>query len=202
MVKYGLGQVDLNQRARLALFGLSGSPETDIADLLSSEQPIDPDLRKLLAAAFSGKPGVVGLKATGVKRGAFYRGLRERLRMVKIGEAFEAGRTGHGYANTVANLSKELRLSEKKIEAAITFSRKVRTWIETRKPRESDPADLDAFCLRIAYCHGHMRKADPEESVRSSLVNLASLLLEMDQAHQDASGLIDAHHSKTRIGFR
>jgi hypothetical protein len=42
MAKYGMMQIDLNQKACLALMGMTENPEADIVRPLHSLQPIEP----------------------------------------------------------------------------------------------------------------------------------------------------------------
>jgi hypothetical protein len=54
MARYGLGNVDFNKRAQLALLGASREPARDLEQLLNSGQPIEDKTRYLLAELFAG----------------------------------------------------------------------------------------------------------------------------------------------------
>lgn len=83
-MRHGLTQIDLNLKARLALGGLSDTPERDIARLLTSHQPIEPETRLALAAALLGTGHGITLQSDAKKSTKALRSFMLRRRRIAL----------------------------------------------------------------------------------------------------------------------
>lgn len=171
MVKHGLGQVDLNQRACLALAGLTENPEADIVHLLRSGQPIEPITRQLLADAVDGKSSGVGIR---IARKADMSGVRsfqiriERLRLGRLAQL----RDGRSNADQAALKG----IGKKKLEACITLARGFDAWISRIRSSHSEFDHLSDSDLEMAYIYADAFRHDPDNMIKGSLPLLTRLI--------------------------
>jgi hypothetical protein len=190
MARYGLGHVDLNLRAQLALRGLTDNPTADIARLLASIQPIEPESRVLLAAALKAKPGpTIHLRATASKHHKALNSFRKRLVRLWMGREGLKLIQSLGYNKAVCALAVEHSVSDKTVIASIALARRLAQRIERMRKTRPDVAHLTDRELEIAYLHGNATRRDPLLSIRPSLPDLAQLIDEYERLLQASAGL-------------
>lgn len=190
MAKYGLSQVDLNLRARLALAGMSDKPERDIAALLRSSQPIEKRTRECLAEAFEGGAAGLALKATNKKAGLTTRRFRKHIADLRAGRKAIEAQGQLGYAGGIEKIVGKMGISPKSVEKYVALAHKVDAWV--RSTTESDLGQYEHLSkeeLEIAYLYAVVTNQKPDDCVRPGLPALVSILNEWDRLHDDARGI-------------
>lgn len=178
-MQYGLGRVDLNLLAQLALYGVSDTPERDIADLLRSGQPIEPQTRMMLADAFDGRSKNCHLKFHKTEHAARYRAFMLRRRRLQIGrEAIALGLT-QGRARAEGVMAEKCGCSTKTISANITFARRLDAWVESVR---SDPSrnHYSDFALELVFLYADATNKRPDEALKPSAETLAEFIRQID----------------------
>lgn len=188
MARYGLGQIDLNLRAQLALIGLSNCPEADISELFSSSQPIEPLTRKLLAEALNGSSSSLGLKASRKTAGLAVRSFLLRLNRLATGRLAIEKISQSGYEVAIKNVADQRRISEKSVEADVTFVKKFESWVDEIRSSEPKLDVLDDRALEIAYIYADVTKQDPRSAIKNSLPNFAQLIDDLEKMLSYAAG--------------
>lgn len=183
MAKYGLGRSDLNLRARLAIRGLTDTPERDIAALLRSGQPIEPETSHLLAGAFEGRLKSITIKLEGRNRSRLHRSFRIRLKRLEIGREVKAlvedplVEERLSYDDGVKKVAAG-GTSEATVEAAYTFLNKRDAWVTSSREAGSQHTDFE---LTVAFIYSDLKGIRPEEAIKPSLSTLAALLEEVER---------------------
>lgn len=178
-MQYGLGRVDLNLLAQLALFGISETPERDVADLLRSGQPIEPQTRLLLAEALDGRSKNFHLKFHKTESGAGYRAFMLRRRRLQIGrEAIALGLT-QGRARAERITAEKYGCSTKTISATITLTRRLDAWVASVRTDSSRDQYSDT-ALEFAFLYADATNQHPDQALRPSAEGLAELVLHLD----------------------
>jgi hypothetical protein len=186
MVGYGIGNVDLNLRAQLALLGFSERVEEDLAALLRSSQPIESETINRLADALEGKGRVVlytkGKKAS--KLANMYLKRRERLR---VGRAIrkEVDR-GTRWDIAIAYFADELNGSDSKAEGCHTFAQRCDDWIAEHAKRTSNA--YTAQELEAAFVYADITKSDPGAEIKDTLPGLAKAFEALGSLRAAADG--------------
>lgn len=189
MTRYGLGQVDLNLRAQLALHGLSRSPEADIVDLLRSEQPIERETRNRLADALEGGPGRLSLKATGKQSTRVFNAFHLRRDRLATGRDVLSRIPDIGYDDAIRDGARRHAMGQKSLAAAVALARKVEAWIQRVRLESVQYGDLSDFALEVVYLYADATERDPMSCLRPSARNFAALLEFFDELRTSASGL-------------
>ncbi|WP_394730606.1 hypothetical protein [Altererythrobacter sp. GH1-8] len=185
-MKYGLGLVDLNFIARMALLGFSENPARDIARLLESQYPIEFETRIALAKALRGSAGNgVRLHVQGQGKSAFYRRLRNLKAKLIEGRAADAVIGKLGYEKAVRASADVHNRSEKTIESAITVSRELEAWIQSCREKGSNHSD---GALEIAFLYAKLTESEPQSWLKRSIEDLAFLIADTEIALKRAEG--------------
>lgn len=181
-MKYGLGLIDLNLLAQMALSGLSDTPERDVADLLRSGQPIEPETRRQLADALDAQTDGFHLKFHKMDRTAGYRAFALRRRRLQIGrEAIALGATlGSGKAKKLT--AAKYTCSIKTVGAHIAFARRLDAWLASVRGDPSRGPYSD-FALEIVFLYADATNKRPDEALKPSAEMLARLVRRLDD-HQ------------------
>jgi hypothetical protein len=179
-MRYGLGQIDLNLQAQLALMGLSDTPERDIAELLRSGQPIEEKTRQRLADALEGKAKRIHLKAVGLNASQSLRSLQSWRRNVQIGKAIDALIPDLGYDAGIKHGAITYSTSEKSIVSYLAWYRKMRKWIAAiREAREHE--HLSDFALEVAFLYAKATRRKPAECLSSDAGEFADFIAWTDE---------------------
>jgi len=162
----------LNIAAFMALAGLSDAPERDLAALLRSNFEIDPIIRTMLADALAGAPkhGRISLRAEGLKNSKannLVRKVKLHTKRARIGrEAMFLQSKGESYDDAVRATASTQGISEKAVEACITFARKMDDWIDRNLPGAGSFSlgeDGDRLLLEGTYCAAIINGRDPDD---------------------------------------
>jgi hypothetical protein len=156
LARYGIGGIDHNLRAQIALMGLSEAPEIDIAELFESGHPIEPETRSQLAAALRGANETASLQLRARPAAKMVRKLRLRLKSIAIGRLVITRSAESGYGKAIQSVSIDAGTGTKSVESAHTLAMKAADW--TREARSTQPHlasvsddDLDAaFAIGLA----------------------------------------------------
>ncbi|MCJ2178472.1 hypothetical protein [Novosphingobium album (ex Hu et al. 2023)] len=181
MARSGLGQVDYNLLAQLALGGFSATPEADIAKLLRSHQPIEPRTRALLADVLEGKSKKLALKASEKAYGKVVRAFKLRRDRLKIGRDVSQRVDQIGYVDAIEYGTELYLLGRKTVERAVTLARNVANWIEKVKEEAGEFSCIDEFTLEVVYLYADATKREPQDCLRQSSSSLAELIREFDE---------------------
>jgi len=176
MAKYGLGQIDLNQRACVALMGLTQDPAVDLIALLRSSQPIDPVTRLLLANTLAGKSDKVTARITRKAGSNGLQKFRKRLERLHSGRRVQRERDERGYTNAVGYVAENFSAGGKSIEASLTFVRKIDSWMASFRSARPDLANFTDRELETAYLYAEAFGLDPDEACNRSLPLLTRLI--------------------------
>ena len=183
-MKYGLGQIDLNLLAQLALLGHSNTPERDIADLMRSGQPIEESTRLLLAEVLDGRGNGIQFKVRPNPRTAPVRAFELRRKRLRMGqEAIELGRQ-----RTKAEANRQIAIkygcSEKSVEASSTFARRAAAWIESIRPDHAQ--GFTNSTLEVVFCYADATNKHPDEALKASAGDFAKLIRSFDDLQAPA----------------
>ncbi len=116
----------LNDQARRALLGFSATPEKDLAQLLLTGAPIRQDIRKLLAQALTAETAL-GCNVRFHRVNSKAKAYQVRKEWYELGEWMEAQDPKSRFELAQDKWAKGVKYCEK----ALTFSRKVRAWVES-----------------------------------------------------------------------
>lgn len=175
MAKRGLG-IDLNQRACLALMGLSENPEADIARLLRSLQSIEPLTRALLANALEGKSNSVTIRLTRAPKFQSLQKFQKRLNRLKHGRDAIHEIDALGYDKAVEAFASKLNVSPKSVIASIAMVRKIDAWILAIRNDWPDLSHIENRDLEMAYLYADAFGHDPVSVIKYSLPILRKLV--------------------------
>jgi len=124
-----------NIGAMKALCGVSDAPGADIAALLRSDHPIEPEVREALARALDGI-APIRLEVVGLSYG------KESRRRQGLSINLQRGRSAIelmgslGYDQAIAATAREAGVSNKTIVANVAFARRVDAWIAFINPHQ------------------------------------------------------------------
>lgn len=188
-MRHGLGLVDLNLRAQMALAGFSRTPEADICILLRSGQPIEEATRQKLADALDGRSASLALRARNKSPGKSIRALELRRERLKIGRAVDALVGSLGYEAAVEKGASEYKVSEKSIIAHLAFARRVES--EIGRLREATRAmDLSDYALELVILYAEATKQRPKDCLRLAASHLPNLVASFDDLKAAAKGIM------------
>lgn len=186
-MRHGLTQIDLNLKARLALGGLSDTPERDIARLLTSHQPIEPETRLALAAALLGTGHGITLQSDAKKSTKALRSFMLRRRRIALVRPIARLPKGSNIRSAIQRAAASALVGEKTIEAAVTEARRIDAWIAKVKGQKR-ARGLTVEMLELAYIYAAVKRQRPEKLLNDTLPTLAELVGYFDQLHQQAEG--------------
>ena len=184
MAKFGLGQVDLNLLARLALSGLTENPERDIASLLRSKQPIEQFTRELLAEALDGQSNKLILKATNRAVAKGFRAYRLRLKRLSVAREVRALIPEFGYEEAILKVSMK-GMSQSQISQCYTYLKKLEHWLAECRAEGADQSDE---ALVVAFIYADISNIPKRAAIKPSLEHLARLLADAEQEFVNARG--------------
>ena len=190
-MRYGLARIDLNLKARLALAGFSDSPERDIAELLSSPQPIEPETRRALAAALlgkgKGKSSGISLQSDAKKSTKMLRSFLLKRRRITLVRPIARLPKGSNTKTAIQQAAASELVSDKTIEAAIAEARRLDAWIAKVK-RQKRAQGFTVPMLELAYIYAAVKGQKPETYLKDTLPALAELVDHFDQLQREAGG--------------
>lgn len=199
MAKQGLGQVDLNVRARLAIMGMSEDPARDLGVLFSSGQPIEASTRELLTDLFGGRALGTELVLKNTGSAAVYRRVRKRLVMTAaVGTICKLDQHGEK-TKAKEQLASHFGCSLKTIERYLTLKQKADRWASHRMGHRNNPVGTTTWHLFVAFLYADATKQQPHCVVKSSLPSLCAMLESADQEHADGVTSSDSPISKIRF---
>jgi len=157
-----------NIGAMKALCGASDAPGADIAALLRSEHPIEPEVREALARALEGiapiRLAVVGLsygKEARRRQGLSVNLQRGRSAIEQMGTL--------GYNGAIDATAREAGVSNKTIEANVSFARKVDAWIDEVLAADESLSAFSRKRFEYVYLDATHGKSDPDELLAQSV---------------------------------
>lgn len=180
-MKYGLGQRDLNLKARLALRGMSDTIERDIVELLRSGQPIEQETRERLADALEGKQGAVKLVRKGTAGVTPLRRFRLRRSWLQVGKQIEARAERIGAARAIEEVAQELGGKIKNLEKMRTFARRAAAFVSAK--RESGEAHgVSDAALEIRFVWSEVFANDAGKAVYADTQAEGDFWLEFERS--------------------
>ncbi|GAA4642377.1 hypothetical protein GCM10023115_05410 [Pontixanthobacter gangjinensis] len=180
MARYGLGQKDLNLRAAIALAGLTKRPDVDVAILLRSNQPMEPYLREMLAIALEGKSSGIDLKISNRKGNQAYRSFRLRLDRIEQGNAvLRLIESGEKYDDAVEAIAAENSINAKSVEAAVTYRKKVLSWMKRVQGEKDSLRNLDDNIFNLVFAYADVSNRDRDGLIKLPSASLLPILMEI-----------------------
>ncbi len=199
MAKHGLGQVDLNKRAQLAILGRSEDPARDIEALLSSGQPIETRTRVLLTELFGGRNFGTELILKNTQSAGVYRRVRKRLVMTAAVRPISTSNQHGEKTKAKEQLASHYGCSFKTIEKYLALRKKSESWARRRLDHPDNPAGTTEWHLFVAFLYADATKQQPHCVVKPSLPSLCAMLESADQEHADGVTSSDSPISKIRF---
>lgn len=187
-MRRGLAQIDLNLKARLALLGLSDTPERDIAELMASNQPIELETRQGMAAALLGKDHGMGLRLESKKSTLMLRRFLVKRKRLALGRAVEQQIAELGYNTAIEKAMALQQLGRKTVEALVTESRRADAWI-ARLKRQNRTEGFTVETLELAYLYAALTKQKPEQFLIATLSAFSELVDRLDDLQTQVGGL-------------
>lgn len=160
-----------NVKAMKALFGASSHPETDIAALLRSTHPIEPEVREALARALEGS-GPIRFNREGMSFGKGIRGRQLLDNNLARGRSAILRMTHQKYDAAISETARENGVSDKTVEAHVAFARKVDAWIDLAVGNNEN---LRRYLLAIerVYLDAFHQNDDPDLMLEQLIAQLA-----------------------------
>lgn len=157
-----------NIGAMKALCGASDAPSADIAALLRSEHPIEPEVREALARALEGI-APIRLEVVGLSYG------KEARRRHGLSINLQRGRSAIqlmaalGYNGAIDATAREAGVSNKTIVANVAFARKVDAWIDAALAADKSLSEFSRIRLEYVYLDATHGKSDPDDLLAQSV---------------------------------
>lgn len=157
-----------NIGAMKALCGASDAPAADIAALLRSEHPIEPEVRGALARALEGI-APIRLEVVGLSYG------KESRRRQAFSINLQRGRSAIqlmgtlGYDGAIDATARESGVSNKTIVANVAFARKVDAWIDGVLAADKSLSAFSRIRIEYVYLDAMHGKSDPDELLAQSV---------------------------------
>jgi hypothetical protein len=195
MAIHGLSGRDLDLSVRLALAGMSDTPDRDIVAWLRSGLPVEQRTRDALADAFESKKAAhTNIKVKGQSKHATYRLVRKELADLRIGreacsrkESLTTSKNRWEKATEI--VADEKGKSAKSVERYITEARKVDVWIaDTRTAGPELCSQFSDEDLAIAFLMAGLIKCKPEELVGPRLTVVVGVIRATDAMEKAARG--------------
>ena len=161
--------VRANVDAMKALFGGSDTPEADVAALLRSDHPIEPEVREALARALEGI-GPICLEATGQSYGK--EGRRRRALKVDLDRgrrAIAAMPEVGGYDAGVKAIAGENGVSDKTIIRNVAFARRADAWIDAAFAAVNERERPIREWFEAVYLNAIHKSGDPDQRLETAL---------------------------------
>lgn len=157
-----------NIGAMKALCGASDAPGADIAALLRSEHPIEPEVREALARALEGI-APIRLEVVGLSYG------KESRRRQGLSVNLQRGRNAIeqmdalGYDGAIDATAREAGVSNKTIVANVAFARKVDAWIDAALAADESLSAFSRTRFEYVYLDATHGKSDPDALLAQSI---------------------------------
>jgi len=177
MARHGLGQTDINLRARLALAGFSLTPEADIAALLTSGQPLEQTTLQQLALAIQGKSKNLNFRKYGGSGGKKVQAFLRRSKRLEIGRKVEESKLEPGNHDPVEVVMKKMNVGKKYAEAQATFYRKFESWKFSVREGRPEFAHLTDLQFEVGFLYAQISGEDPTDAISRSIEKFTDLLL-------------------------
>ena len=157
-----------NIGAMKALCGASDAPGSDIAVLLRSEHPIEPEVREALARALEGS-APIRLEVVGLSYGKEYRRRQALSINLQRGRSAIEMMGSLGYDKAIEATARDAGVSNKTIVANVAFARKVDAWIDATLAADNSLSAFRRIQFEYVYLDAAHGKSDPDELLAQSV---------------------------------